>query len=588
VKIFKNIFLLSVFAASAIFTLSCSNEIASADETRIIGWNILSSNYDNALNVIQASKKYGVNHLQLSHDIIHNLKEIKDTQKQKLVNELIDYAHNNRIPEVVVWDHALYQLEYYPDEFKSARDGKLNLDDPKFWEWVKDDYRTMLKLIPNVDGIVLTFIETGARIENQFSEKLLTASQKQAALIDTLASVIIDEFNLKLYIRTFMYNTQELNSILECIDLIKNKNIIAMCKETPHDFFITHPVSQWVQSIKLPVIIEFDCAHEFNGQSIVSSIFPEIHFKRWEYYKSLSNVIGFSIRTDRYGTTTIIDHSSEINLYAIHQLANDQHINMESVYDNFIIQKYGKNVLEPVKKIFKKAPEIISSVYYTLGLNSANHSSLNFDYRSIYTRHVSGRWMENPTISINHGVNKEFHYWIDIVNHLSPARHKKFDKKNQLEIAEVIENKWIRPEELMNEEYLSYIITEKEYGSKLAKEILNEISRIKNEVNDSSVYNDLFNTFERTELSSRLFLGMAKAYYGFRIFNRGESFRTKYIMKTISEGFDEISNVSLEYKNYKKDYPKGQYDWKKDADIALEFFNNLPKNVLSGLQNKYE
>ena len=181
----------------------------------------------------------------------------------------------------------------------------------------------MLKLMPEVNGIVLTFIETGARIEDQFSDNLKSSSEKQAALIDSIASVIVNEFHLKLYIRTFVYNKREVVSILRSINMIKNQNVIVMCKETPHDFFITHPISQWVQNIKLPVIIEFDCTHEFNGQSVVSSIFPEVHFNRWEYYKSLPNVIGFSIRTDRFGTSTIIGHPSEINLFAIHSLTRD-------------------------------------------------------------------------------------------------------------------------------------------------------------------------------------------------------------------------------------------------------------------------
>ena len=573
---YKKISIILIVLTFAVFGIYCNNS-KSAVSKKIIGWNILSSNKENAYRVIDKAKNYNVNHLQLSHNIIHNLKEIKNTSKKDLVNELITYAHQNGIDEVVIWDHALYDLEYYPEKFKSAKGGKLNLDDPNFWNWIKEDYRNSLKLIPDVNGIVLTFIETGARIEDQYSNKLKSSAEKQAALVDSLASVIIDELHLSLYIRTFAYNKEELTSILKCLQLIKNHDIVVMCKETPHDFFVTHPISQWVQNINLPVIIEFDCTHEFSGQSVVASIFPEIHFNRWEYYKSLPNVIGFSIRTDRYGTTTIIDRPSEINLFAIHALNKNPHINMETVYDNFIIQKYGKKVLAPVKSILKNAPDIIESVYYTLGLNTANHSKLDFDYRSIYTRHVSGRWMDNPSISINHGVNKEFQYWIDIVNHLSPLKHKLADKKNMAEIGDIIEHKWIQPKELMNEEYLSYVITEKEYGLKLAREILIELPQIKKDFKDEDAYNDLFNTFERTELSSKLFLGVAKAYYGNRIYNRGDAYRSPFVIKTIIEGLDQIQTISNEIKKYEKDYPIGQYDWKKDADIAIKLYDKISK-----------
>ena len=248
---------------------------------------------------------------------------------------------------------------------------------------------------------------------------------------------------------------------------------------------------------------------------------------------------------------------------------------MEKVYDEFITEKYGENVLNPVKSIFKKAPEIITSVYYTLGLNTTKHSSINFDYRSIYTRHVSGRWMDNPSISINHDVNKEFHYWIDIVNHLAPAKYKKGDERNIEEIPEVLENKWLEPKELMNEKYLSYIITEKEYGRRLSHEVLEKLNKIKDEFKTEVAFNDLYGTFERTMLSSELFKGMAKVYYSYRIYQRGESFRTLTVIKNIVEGMNEIKTAAENIKNYDKDYPIGQYDWKKDADLALEFYNKL-------------
>lgn len=583
--VYKKIITIAVILAVSIFNLSCNNERASTIPHKVIGWNILSSNKENAIQVINASVKYHVNHLQLSHNIIRDLREIKNPPKQELVNELIDDAHRKGIPEVVVWDHALYNLDYYPKEFRSAEGGKIDLDNPNFWKWLKQDYRNMLELVPKVNGIVLTFIETGSRIEDQFSSRFKTSEEKLAALVDSIASVIIDERKLKLYIRDFSYNRKELSALLKCFELIQNPKIIVMCKEVPHDFFITHPIAWWVQDIKFPVIIEFDCTHEFNGQSVVASLFPEIHFKRWEYYQSIPNVIGFSIRTDRFGSTTIINRPSEINLFAIHSLTENPNINMETIYNNFITERYGEKVLEPLKSIFKKAPEIITSTYYTLGLNTANHSSLDFDYRSIYTRHVSGRWMDNPSISINHGVNKEFQYWVDIVNHLSPSKYKTDDEKNSKEIPEVVENNWIQPKELMNEEYLSYVITEKEYGRRLATDALAMIGNLKDKFKDRSSYTDLYNTFERTELTSRLFLGMAKAYYGYRIYMRGQSFRTQALVKTIGEGLKDISNVADKIKKYEKPYPLGQYDWKKDADIAMDFYDKINGSSLTRISN---
>jgi len=549
------------------------------EQIRIYGWNILTDHTPTALKTLKATKNYQVNHLQLSHDICHDLKDVKHQWNRNIVNMLTKKAHEAGIPEVVVWDHALYNLDYYPKRFKENESGKINLDNPEFWTWLKADYRKMLDKVPEINGIVLTFIETGARVENQHSEILKTPEEKLAALVDSIASVIIDERNLKLYIRSFMYNRSELNNLLNCFNLIKHKEIVVMAKETPHDFFLTHPVSSWIQDIPFPVIIEFDCAHEFNGQGIVASIFPETHYKRWEHYKNLPNVIGFSIRTDRYGKTSILGSPSEINLFTIHHLTENPDTDYEQTVKEFIIQNYDSMAVEHIIPIFQMAPEIILSSFYTLGLNTTNHSKLDFDYRSIYTRHVSGRWLENPEIEIGHGINKLFHYWTDVVNHLAPAKHKKAEGRNLDELPEVFENKWIQPEELMDTTWLHFVLIEKINGIKKAQEAMGAIKAAKAFCNNSENFNNLYHTFNRTLMSAKLRKAYAQVYYANRIWERGQEFQTDLIKYYISQGIEEIKIVSNEMRNYRKKGPTGgQYSWVNDANIALELVGEIEKS----------
>lgn len=549
-------------------------------ETKIIGWNILTDHTPTALKTLKASKNYQVNHLQLSHDICHNLKDVKHQWNRNIVNMLTKKAHETGITEVVVWDHALYDLDYYPDRFKIKDSGLIDLDNPKFWRWFKADYNKMLDKIPEIDGIVLTFIETGARIENQHSEILKSPQEKLAALVDSVASVVVKERNLKLYIRCFMYNRSELNNLMNCFKLIKTPNIVVMAKETPHDFFITHPISNWIQDIPFPVIIEFDCAHEFNGQGIVASIFPETHLKRWKHYQTLPNVIGFSIRTDRYGKTSILDSPSEINLFAVHESTYNQDFEVEEIIEKYIAEKFDSVSILHLKPLFEIAPEIILSSFYTLGLNTTNHSKLDFDYRSIYIRHVSGRWLNIPEIEISHGVNQNFHYWKDIVNHLAPVKYKLPEGRNLDEIPEVFENNWIQPQELMDTIYLQYVLTEKKYGVELAQKAMSIIARAKPYCTNAEKFNLLYHTFNRTLMSAKLRKSYAQIYYSQRIWNRGEEFQTENLKILIQEGIKEIQTVSLEMYNYRKKGPVGQFNWVNDADIAMKLVIEVEKNII--------
>lgn len=567
-----------------LLNFSCSHQNQNEEKIKIQGWNILTDHMPTALKTLESSKNYPVNHLQLSHEICHDLKDIKNQWNRNIVNNLTTKAHEMGISEVVVWDHALYNLDYYPDQFKMEETGLLNLDNPEFWKWFKADYRKMLDKIPEVNGIVLTFIETGARVENQHSEVLKTPEEKLAALVDSVASVIVNERHLKLYIRSFMYNRTELANLMQCFKLIKCPNIIVMAKETPHDFFITHPFSWWIQDIPFPVIIEFDCTHEFNGQGIVASIFPETHLKRWKYYQKLPNVIGFSIRTDRYGKTSILGTPSEINLFAIHEATKNPDIEIEEIIEKFIVEKYDSSAINYLKPVFEKAPEIILSSFYTLGLNTTNHSQLDFDYRSIYTRHVSGRWMENPEIFIGHGVNQKFQYWIDIVNHLAPVKHKFAEGTNLKELPEVFENNWIQAEELMDTIFLNYILTEKEFGIQLAKEAVSEINAAKPYISDPKKFNILYHTFNRTLMSARLRKAYAQVYFSQRIWNRGVEFQTEKLKTLIKQGINELNIVSEDMKNYRSKGPVGQFDWVNDAEIALKLVQEVNRSIV--LQKK--
>ncbi|MCD6355079.1 MAG: hypothetical protein J7L95_05975, partial [Prolixibacteraceae bacterium] len=540
--------------------------------------NILSDHLPTALKTLKATKNYHVNQLQLSHKICHNLKDVKYQWNRNIVNILTKKAHETGIPEVVVWDHALYELEYYPDRFKLKNTGLINLDDPKFWKWLKADYRKMLDKIPEVDGIVLTFIETGARVEKQYSEKLKTPQEKLAALVDSVASVVVTERKLKLYIRSFMYNRNELGNLMRCFKLIKCPDIVVMAKETPHDFFITHPVSRWIQDIPFPVIIEFDCAHEFNGQGIVASIFPETHLKRWKYYQQLPNVIGFSIRTDRFGKTSILGKPSEINLFAIHEATKNPSITIDEITEKFIAGKYDSAAVSYLKPVFDMAPKIMLSSFYTLGLNTTNHSKLDFDYRSIYTRHVSGRWMDTPEIFIAHGVNKNFHYWRDIVNHLAPAKRKLPEGTNLEELPEVFENNWIQPEELMDTTYLNDVLTEKDFGIQRAKEAIIKINAAKPFVSSARSFNMLYHTFNRTLMSAQLRKAYAEVYYGRRIWNRGEAFQSSRLKQLIADGTEQLKLVSEQIKHYRRKGAVGQYDWANDANIALKLVADVEKS----------
>ncbi len=557
------------------------------ESNKIRGWTILSDNREMAVKAIDHANEYNINHLQFSHKIVRNLNDIKDSNLRVLVNELTDLAHRKNIKEVTLWDHALYKMDYYPDSFKVEinRETLIDLDNPGFWAWLKNDYREMLDLVPEIDGLILTFIETGSRAERQYSKKMLRPEEKLAAVVKAVSDVVVKERNLKLYLRTFIHHRDELDPLLKCFRTIESHpNIIVMTKEVPHDFFITHPPSYWVKDMPHPVIIEFDCAHEYNGQGIIASIFPKVHYNRWKYYQTLPNVIGYVNRTDRYGDTQIIGRPSEINLYAIKRIAEDPGISINEITDEFIIKQYGRDALEQLRFVFNSAPGIMTSTLYTLGMCLNNHSKLDFDHWQSYSMHISGNWMEEPFVTVEHGVDKTFHYWKDIINHLAVPEYKpkpdgKFKWNHKYPFGNHLKPEWFDYKEMMNMEYLNDIITEKEYGIKLCNRVLQKIKEAESLISDSKKYLDLYHTFNRTRISGEVYLATLKALLGYRIYKRGVAYRSLKLTGLIREGLRDILRLADEIDNYPEKGPIGQQDWSKDADRARAYYKTVTRKL---------
>ena len=104
-------------------------------------------------------------------------------------------------------------------------------------------------------------------------------------------------------------------------------------KETPHEFFLTHPNDPFIGKINKPTIVEFDTGNEYNGQGVIANTWPEYVTKRWTDFIKRPNVIGYVARTDRYGTTKLVGSANEILLYALKRSTENPEILPDRIYD---------------------------------------------------------------------------------------------------------------------------------------------------------------------------------------------------------------------------------------------------------------
>jgi hypothetical protein len=200
---------------------------------------------------------------------------------------------------------------------------------------------------------------------------------------------------------------------------------------------------------------------------------------------------------------------------------------------------------------------------------------MDFDpYKSSYGRHVSGKWLNPPVVRVGHGINKEFNYWTDVIEHLAPARHKAADEALKTEAPQVLVNRWVSPEEKMDETWLKYIIKEKKYGVEKAEKALALVKQAKSVLKEEE-YSQVYNLFYRTLITARMYEAASTAYFGYRIYARGGSFQTSWLEKTMNKSLKDLLVIADEIDNYKGPVARGQWNWRGDAETAREYYKKI-------------
>ena len=62
-------------------------------------------------------------------------------------------------------------------------------------------------------------------------------------------------------------------------------------------------------------------------------------------------------------------------------------------------------------------------------------------------------------------------------------------------------------------------------------------------------------------------------FFGYRVFARGEEFRTDYVKDVLEGGLVDTRSIAIGMKKYPWKGSDGQYDWEEDIYRALSYYN---------------
>lgn len=322
---------------------------------------------------IDIAPSYNVNHIQLSHDIVMYLRHIThDSTRQRHINELIGQAHKRGM-ECYIWVHA---ISYLPPEFRIGH--RANLDDPRVWAHEEEQYRAVLRLCPEIDGIILSFGDC-CHYHLYNDNQVVTGMDRSERILRYIEMVqgVCASLGKILYVRDWAGGQATVEAIKRAPAAVR-----VMTKTDIGDFQQTDPHNPLLGAFGDRMqVVEFDLCGEYLGRAWVPWCAPEYVAYRWRHAvaKGVSGAVGrvdafdFGHHLDcaPYGVPSPVGGShalgtpNEINLFAFARLLEDPETPRETIWKDWTSTRYGPDASSYVTAALHRTFEIADLLFWS-------------------------------------------------------------------------------------------------------------------------------------------------------------------------------------------------------------------------------
>ena len=387
------------------------------------------------ISVIQQYIDYGNKHntpfdwVQLhsgrvfDHAPIKNYPDVKikiDENTNALVDKAIDLCKSQNVKvSYMIGDFSPLDefFQHYPDI--------QDLNTGKFWEFIYDGVSALCKRFPKLDELGIYLFESGNLLsytnffkplnygyERKDTEtgrivKMVSIPWPYYGFADMIRMLVISiarackdngkTFCLLTHV-WFPYQEELLYNALK--DFPSDLPIMLEHNYTTGDFNPYFPFPGLIK--KLPQMdhsVCYCCGMEYHGLAITPCCFPEaIQATVAQAAEDTPNFKRITVRP-YWDNHSVLGTPNEINLYALLHLADNPIADMETVWNDWIHEKYNvKNEKEEFVSILRNSYEAIKLVNFTFGTRMNDHSHLP-DFEVLETRlHLYAQAMQiwNP------------------------------------------------------------------------------------------------------------------------------------------------------------------------------------------------
>ncbi len=337
----------------------------------VIGWQFWAYDIPYIRRGIELAKSLGVNHLQLAGDVMMYLKHVSsDGLRPRLLNELVDLAHRRGI-EVYLW---VVSISYLPSEY--VVNDRANLEDPALWQHEANEWATLLRRVPDFDGVVLSFGDS-CHYHLYNDSQVISSLPKDQRMLKYIgmAYEALSSRGKSLIMRDWAGGDWTVKAIHAA-----PPDVGVMTKSDIGDWQQTDPHNPHIGAFpERRQLVEFDLCGEYTGRWTPWCA-PEYIQYRWRHGhgKGAAGAVG---RADVYdlghhiyalpygisseaGPSSAIDTPSEINLYAFTKIVRNPDADVNGIWQEWAERRYGSTAAMTIIPVLKRSFDLAYQVFW--------------------------------------------------------------------------------------------------------------------------------------------------------------------------------------------------------------------------------
>jgi hypothetical protein len=297
-------------------------------------------------NLIKLAAQLGFNGVQFQIEG-PNVQGLIDFADRDAKEHLVDYCHSLGM-KVTLWVHEFSDL---PGPWMPEYLGLETADNEKLWNYLDQRYDNILtNIVPNIDGLVLTVVETQVRATDPavFQRLVKLIAGKCAA------------HGKSLIVRTFVWYPEEFQNVMGAIDKLP-KDTVIMSKVVPQDWQMRGIDAPEIGNVGgRPQIEEYDVCGEYFLKSSVANCMVDLLKKQFDYGLS-KNVQGICVRVDRDGDNVLFE-PNEVNLWTLGLLAGGVTDNTDDIWQRWATYRYGKEAAPAVIRALEPTADVVAEM----------------------------------------------------------------------------------------------------------------------------------------------------------------------------------------------------------------------------------